>query len=127
MGASEELLKRNEVAEALAHLLSVDGNHVVVHPVVNHLVALRSHSLRYLALMMREDEVHAASVNIEMAAQIFSAHSSTLAMPAGETIAPRTWPAHDVLGRGLLPKGKVGLIFLLADTGKLTAFVDDIL
>ena len=127
MGASEELLKRNEVAEALAHLLSVDGNHLIVHSVVNHLVALRSHSLRYLALRMREDEVHAATVNIEMAAQIFSAHSSTLAMPGGETIGPRTWPAQDVLVRSLLPKGKVGLIFLLTDTGKLTAFVDDIL
>jgi hypothetical protein len=38
--AGEELLKGDEVAERLAHLLAVDGNHVVVHPVVHHLVAL---------------------------------------------------------------------------------------
>ena len=64
--ASEELFKGDEVAERLAHLLTVDGNHVVVHPVVYHLVALRSHSLGYLAFVVREYEVHSASVNVEV-------------------------------------------------------------
>ena len=33
---------------------------------MNHLVALRSYSLGYLALVVREYEVHSASVNVEV-------------------------------------------------------------
>ena len=86
-----------EMAQALTHLLAVDGNHIVVHPVMNHLVALRSHSLCNLALVVRENQIHAATMNIEVAAQVLASHRSTLAVPARETIAPRTRPAHDVL------------------------------
>ena len=68
MIACEELLQSDEVAQALTHLLTVDGNHVIMHPVVNHLIALRSHSLSNLALVMRENQVHTASVNIEVVA-----------------------------------------------------------
>ena len=95
--ASEELLQSDEVAKTLTHLLTVDGNHIVVHPVMNHLVALRSHSLRNLTLMVRENQIHTATMNIEVAAQVLASHSSTLAVPARETIAPRTRPAHDML------------------------------
>ena len=95
--ASEELLQSDEVAKTLTHLLTVDGNHVIMHPVVNPLIALRSHSLRNLALVVRENQIHAATVNIKVATQVLSAHCSTLAVPSWETIAPRTRPAHDVL------------------------------
>ena len=95
--ACEELLQGNEVTQALTHLLTVDGNHIVVHPVMNHLVALRSHSLSNLALVVRENQIHAATVNIKVAAQVLASHRSTLAVPARETITPRTRPAHDML------------------------------
>ena len=95
--ACEELLQSDEVTKTLTHLLAIDGNHIVVHPVTNHLVALRSHSLSNLALMVRENQIHATTVNIKVAAQVFASHRSTLAVPARETIAPRTRPAHDML------------------------------
>ena len=95
--ACEELLQGNEVTKTLTHLLTIDGNHIVVHPVMNHLVALRSHSLSNLALMMRENQIHAATMNIEVTAQVLTSHRSTLAVPSWESIAPRTRPAHDVL------------------------------
>ena len=121
--ASEELLKGDKVAQRLAHLLSVDGNHIVVHPVVHHLVALRSHSLCYLALVMREDKVHSAAVYVEVGTEILASHGGALAVPARESVAPGTWPAHYVLGRSLLPEGKVGLVALLAHTVKSTRCV----
>jgi hypothetical protein len=31
--AGEKLIQSDEVAQRLAHLLAVDGNHIVVHPV----------------------------------------------------------------------------------------------
>ena len=125
--ASEELLQSDEVAKTLTHLLTVDGNHIVVHPVTNHLVALRSHSLSNLALVVRENQIHAATVNIEVAAQVLASHSSTLAVPARETITPRTRPTHDMLWRSLLPEGEVSLVLLLADTSQFAALVDDVL
>ena len=48
-------------------------------------------------------------------------------MPARETVAPRTRPAHDMFGLCLLPQGEVGLVLLLTDTSQFTALVLDIL
>ena len=93
---------------------------------MHHLVALRRHSLRYLAFVVREDEVHAATVDVEVAAEILAAHGRALAVPSRETVAPRTGPAHDVLGRGALPQREVGLALLLVGAGELTALVDDV-
>ena len=76
---------------------------------------------------MRENQIHAATVNIEVAAQVLTSHRSTLAVPARETIAPRTRPAHDMLRRSLLPESKVCLVLLLADTSQLAALVDYVL
>jgi len=35
MLAGKELRQRDEVAQRLAHLLALDGDHVVVHPVLH--------------------------------------------------------------------------------------------
>ena len=64
--AREELRQRDEIVVALSHFLTVDGNHVVVHPIVNHLVSLACHGLCYLTFMMREYQVHTTSMYIEM-------------------------------------------------------------
>ena len=55
MIAGKELFECNKVPEALSHLLSVDGNHIIMHPVMHHLVALTGHSLCDFAFVMRED------------------------------------------------------------------------
>ena len=120
MRAVEELFERDEVAQALSHLLSIDGYHVVVHPITHHLFAFCGHSLGYFALVMGEDEVHSATVNVEMFAQILPSHCRTLAVPTRKSLAPRTWPAHDVFGLGAFPQRKVGLITLFAHAVELS-------
>ena len=72
---------------------------------------------------MREDEVHSSAVYVEMLAQILAAHSRTLAVPAGESVAPGARPAHDMLRLGLLPQCEVGLVALLSHSVKLSAGV----
>ena len=47
-------------------------------------------------------------------------------MPARESVAPRTRPAHDVFGCGPLPKGEVHLVALLADAVELARVVDHV-
>ena len=88
MITSEELLQRDEVVVRLTHLLTVDGQHVVVHPVLNGGMTHRGLSLGYLALVMREDEVHATTVDVELFTQILTTHSGALTVPAWETVAP---------------------------------------
>ena len=113
MVAVEELAEGDEVVVALAHLLSGDGDHVVVHPVAHRLVALGGHALGDLAFMVGEHEVHAAAVDVERLAEIFAPHSGAFEMPAGEAFAPGRGPVHDMLRGSLLPEGEVHRIVLL--------------
>src|SRR5690606_16212143 len=66
------------------------------------------------ALVMWEDVVDAAAVNVERLAQILSRHGRTLDVPAGETFAPRAVPAQNVLRLGALPQCEVERVALLA-------------
>ena len=120
VSAHEELFERDEIAQRLAHLLPVDGNHVVVHPVFHHRLVLTGHSLRDLTLMMWEYQVHASTMNVKFLTQILAAHGSTFTMPSGETVAPGARPAHDMFRLCFLPQGKVGLVAFLAHTVQLT-------
>ena len=52
VAAREELLEGDEVAERLAHLLSVDRDHVVMHPEACRIVAEGGRGLRDLALVV---------------------------------------------------------------------------
>ena len=97
-----------------------------IQPVVHHLVALAGHGLCDLALVVGKHQVHAAAVDVEVVAQVLASHGGAFAVPAREAVAPGRGPAHDVLGRGFLPQGEVGLVVLLAHTVELAALVDDV-
>ena len=63
---AQQLVDGDEVAEALRHLLAFDLQEAVVHPDVRH--ARRAEGAARLGdfvLVMREDEVDAAAVNVE--------------------------------------------------------------
>ena len=114
MIAREKLLERDEVAERLAHLLTVDRNHIVVNPILGRVVAERRRRLRDLAFVMRKHQVHTAAVDVEPLAQVFGAHGRTLHEPAGDAVAPGRRPAHDMLRRSLLPEGEIARMALVA-------------
>ena len=65
------------------------------------------HILGNFALMVREHEIHAATVDIELLAQVLLSHHRALQMPAREAFSPGRRPAHDVFRFRLLPDGKV--------------------
>ena len=65
MRAGEEFVEGDEVAQRLTHLLPVDGDHVVVHPVVHGILSIARHGLRYLAFVVGEFEVDATAVDVE--------------------------------------------------------------
>ncbi len=113
VGALEELLESDEVVVALAHLLAVDGDHIVVNPIFHRFMSLSGYTLSYLTLMMGEKKVEAASVDVETFSKIFLAHRGAFEMPARETFAPGRGPVHDMLRSRFLPEGKVERIALL--------------
>ena len=109
-----------------------------MHPIVNGWMSHRCLSLSNLTLMMWEHKVHTTAVNIKFLTKVLSSHSGTLTMPARESFfwyslllvicwhQPR--PTHDVFWLCLLPKGKVCLILLLANTCKgITRGILDVL
>ena len=63
--------------------------------------------LRDLALVVREHQVHAAAVDVELLAQVLLPHHRALQVPAREPFAPRGRPAHDMLRLRLLPEGEI--------------------
>ncbi len=93
-------------------------------------------ALSDLALVVREDVVNAAAVNVKGGAQVLACHGRALDMPAGEAHPPRAIPAQDVLRFGPLPQGKVfrvaflvahflagaRFLFFQAAVGKLAVF-----
>src|SRR5690606_2675254 len=79
------------VAERLAHLLAGGRDPRVVHPVGGKPLAGGA-GLGLLVLMVREAQIHAATVDVEGVAEIFAGHRRALDVPAGSTAAPRGGP-----------------------------------
>ena len=86
--SAEELRKGDEIPEGFPHLLAFDGYQVVVDPIVHSLGSARSLVLGDLAFMVWEEKVHAASVDVEFAAQVLLAHGGALQVPSRETFSP---------------------------------------
>ena len=105
-----------DVPEALAHLLAPHINPPPVDPVPHELPARRALGLRDLALVVREDVVLPAGVNVDLLSEELRAHRAALDMPPGEPRTPRRLPPEDVPGvppDALLPERKVRRMFLV--------------
>ena len=121
------LLQRGEVAERAGHLLAADVDHGVVEPVAGEALpgALR---LGPLVLVVGEDEVHAAAVDVEAFAQQPDRHGRALDVPAGPARAPGRLPRR-LAGLGRLPQGEVdrralALVDLDPGAGRLQQVVE---
>ena len=72
----ENVLDGEEVVLRLRHLLIMDRDEAIVQPVASEavVVACACLRLRDLVLVMREDEIAAAAVEVERLAQILHRH-----------------------------------------------------
>src|SRR5262245_63740842 len=81
--AREQLVHSDEVAEALRHLLTFDLEKAVMHPHLRHDRRAEGRArLGDLVLVVREDEVDAAAVDIEGLTEMGVSHRRALDMPA---------------------------------------------
>ena len=81
----DQLVDRHGVARRLRHLHAVGEQMLPVH----RCVAVRSFGLRDLVLVVREDVVDTAGVQVEALAEVLRAHRRTLDMPARKPATPR--------------------------------------
>ena len=103
-----------EIAEALAHLAVVDVDIAVVHPVMREGDAAAALALGDLVLVMREDEILPAAVDVDRLAEAAARHGGALNVPAGTPLSPRRRPAR-LAGLRALPQGEVhGVLLELA-------------
>ena len=84
-----------------------------MHPVADDRMAERPLGLRDLVLVVREDVVDTARVQIEALAEVLRAHRRTLDVPAREARAPWRVPHEGAPGLALLPEREVGGVALL--------------
>ncbi|GAA3229174.1 hypothetical protein GCM10020256_41990 [Streptomyces thermocoprophilus] len=115
----DHLGDEHAVAERLGHLLAAHGDPGVVHPVAGERVA-EALGLGDLVLVVREDQVDAAAVDVELGAEVLVRHGGALQVPAGPAATPRGLPA-GLARLGRLPHGEVAKVALagLAVLGRL--------
>ena len=101
-----------EVAQRLGHLLVVDVEEAVVHPVMGKGGVVGRLRLGDLVLVVGELEILAAAVDVDGLAQVLPVHGGALDVPAGTALAPGGLPV-GFAGLGGLPESKVQGIFLL--------------
>ena len=88
-----DLADGDDVAERLRHLLAAEVHHARVQPVARELaVAERALGLGDLVLVVREDQVGAAAVDVERLAEVAVRHRRALDVPAGPARAPGARP-----------------------------------
>ena len=112
----QDVLDGQHIAQRFAHLFFADLQKSVMHPVFDkRFLPVKAFGLGDLILMMREDQVLSAAVNIDLFAQIFHRHGGAFDMPAGPALSPGAFPGRFARFGGF-PEGEVhGMFFLFAD------------
>src|SRR5687768_876663 len=129
-GAVSHLLDLGEgedVAQRLRHLLLIDVEVLAVEPVADERLSGRTLALRDLVLVVREDQVDCAGVNVEGLAEEVHRHRGTLEVPSGAAFADRSLPRWFAF---LLPlpeheiPGALLLVLVGLDAAEVTRRVD---
>lgn len=89
------------------NMITINGNHVIVHPITGRRLMVANRALGNFAFMVRELQIHPSAMYIKLFTQIFGTHGRTFNMPTGKALAPGAGPAHNVFGRGLFPQRKI--------------------
>ena len=108
----EEVAQRVEIAQALGHLLPLDDEVRRMQPEPAERFAGGRFALGDFIFMVREDQVHAAGVDIQRLTQVFHAQRRAFDMPARPARPPRAIPGRLIFLRRL-PQREVLHLFPL--------------
>lgn len=101
------------IAQGFAHLFTLLGDPGRVHPVMGETPARRA-GLGHLVFVVGETQIQAASVNVELIAQVAVAHGRALQVPA-RPAGPEGGPPTGGQGVGILgglPEGEIAGVML---------------
>ena len=96
-----EVAHKNEIAERFRHLLTIHANHGLVHPVPHEGLAGCGLGLGRFALVLGEDQIAAAAVEVDRGVEFTHGERRTLDVPARSSGSPQRFPRRLALGRGL--------------------------
>ena len=105
MIALQHIADREKVAQALGHLLVVDVDKAVVHPEPRERHTMCCLALGNFILVVREDQILAAAVNVKRVAEVAPTHRRALDMPARTPASPWRLPCRLARLRSF-PKGE---------------------
>src|SRR5690242_8970491 len=109
----QEFGRSDDVAKALRHLFRAHVDEAVVNPEAGERRAgVSAAALRDLILVMWEDEVEPAAVDVDRLAEVALDHRRAFEVPAGPAAAPRAVPADHALA-ARLPQHEVGGVALV--------------
>ena len=107
----------HQVAERLGHLLAVQADHPGVHVVPREGVRVERHpGVRGAHLVVREDQVRAARLDVERGAQVLGGDRRALHVPAGPPLAEPGRPGR-LVGPGPQPDQRVQRVLLAGTAG----------
>ena len=106
------------VAQRLGHLLPLHGDPSVVHPQAGEPPS-SGVGLSLLVFVVRETQVDATAVDVELLPQVAPGHGRALQVPAGAPATPRGIPRRRVRlgGFGSLPQGEIAPVTLASFGG----------
>ena len=84
-----DLTYSTEVSKRFGHLAVVDVEETVMHPVSCKNLTIAALALCDLILVMREDQILSACMDINLFSKIFFGHDRALDMPARTSVTPR--------------------------------------
>src|SRR5207253_7547137 len=116
----DHLVDGEVMLRILRHHHAVGKEMLPVHPVADDLMAERPLGLRDLVLVVREDVVDNARVQIEALAEVLRAHRRTLDVPAREARAPWRVPHEGAAGLALLQSAKSAVLRFCGSTSTRT-------
>ncbi len=116
VAAQEEVAEGMEVALGLGHLPAFDEEEADVHPVAGEGLAGGALGLGDLVFVVREHEVFAAGVEVEVLSEEPGGHGGALDVPAGAAVTERGIPGGLIVFDGF-PEGEVtgGILFVLVE------------
>src|SRR5665811_1729974 len=91
-GLARQLVDKQQVAERLRHLRSIQSHETDVHPRLDERCSRHGFALGGLALVVRKSEISAATVNIEGLAELSQRERRTFDVPTRTARSPSGIP-----------------------------------
>ena len=109
---ADQVIQQENIARGLSHFRPIRQQVLAVDPVVDMDAVKSPLALGDFILVVGENVIHAAGMQVKPLPQILAGHGGTFDMPTGKALAPGTGPLHIPARLRGFPQGKIpGIAF----------------